>query len=290
MIPARNRAAVIGRAVASACAQTLPPAEIIVVDDGSDDGGATIEAARAAMRDEIPLRIIELGERGGAPSARNRGIAEAQGDWIALLDSDDAFAPEKLEVCARAITPEVSAVFTDTRFETESGATYTLYAGKPVDTRDLVYSNVLGGCSATVIRRESFESAGGFDPALPSCQDWDLWLKLADQGRIAVVAEPLTLYFFDGANRISRGTANVVAGHRAVFQRIYERQTPDEAARLRRYHDFHLAQTKAYWVLSGDGVLLPALRNLAAPHPRTTRKSSLHLLYTGLKRKLGLLN
>lgn len=96
VIPARNRAKVIGRAIDCANRQTIAPIEIIVVDDASDDDGATVAAAKAAQAAGIPVRIIGLDARAGAPNARNIGVAAASGDWIALLDSDDGWADTKL--------------------------------------------------------------------------------------------------------------------------------------------------------------------------------------------------
>ena len=85
----------IGRAIDCANRQKVPPIEIIVVDDASDDNGATVAAARAAQVPGIPVRIIALDRRAGAPNARNIGVAAAAGDWIALLDSDDGWAETK---------------------------------------------------------------------------------------------------------------------------------------------------------------------------------------------------
>ncbi|KEQ54244.1 glycosyltransferase family 2 protein [Sphingobium chlorophenolicum] len=286
VIPARNRAAVIGRAIESVKTQSFRPMEIIVVDDGSDDDGATVAAVQAQMDGTLPIHLITLEKRGGAPRARNIGAGVAKGEWIALLDSDDAWDPEKLREQVKLIDDDVGAVFTDTLFENPGGQRTTKFAGQVIDPADLVFTNCLGGCSAALIRREAFDAIGGFDESLPSCQDWDLWIKLHDHGGIRVSPLPLTLYYFDGNERISRNVQSVVKGHESLYARIIARMDEGSARKMRRFQSFHLAQTKVYFANTARGAFAPALLNLINPHPRTLRRSSLHLLWSGLKLKM----
>ena len=194
VIPARNRAAVIGRAIACANNQTFLPIEIIVVDDGSDDNGATVAAAQAAQGDAVPIRVIPLETRAGAPNARNIGAAAATGEWIALLDSDDGWDETKLASLIPLIDDDVVAVFSDTVFLDGLGGSTRKFGPTAENPEELLYENTLGGCSAAMIRRQTFVDIGGFDITLPSCQDWDMWLKLQQVGRIALCHEALTQY------------------------------------------------------------------------------------------------
>lgn len=283
VIPARNRASVIGRALESVRRQTFMPMEIIVVDDGSDDGGATVAAVKAQINDDIPIHLIALEMRGGAPRARNIGVQAAKGDWIALLDSDDAWEDDKLEEQVRLIEPGVCAVFVDSRFERPGKPATTYFGGHAINPADLIFYNCLGGCSIALIRRDAFDSVGGFDESLPSCQDWDLWIKLHDYGDIRVSPRPLTRYFFDGEERISRNVQSIVEGHKQLYARITARMDKESAREMHRLQSFHLAQTKVYSAGDAAGTLAPAIRNLIRPHPRTRRMSSLHLLLSSLK-------
>jgi glycosyltransferase involved in cell wall biosynthesis len=287
VIPARNRAAVIGRAIACANRQTFLPIEIIVVDDGSDDDGATIAAAQAAQSDAVPIRIIPLDARAGAPNARNIGAAAATGEWIALLDSDDGWDETKLASLIPLIQDDVVAVFSDTVFLDGKGGGTRKFGREADAPEGLLYENTLGGCSAAMIRRRTFLDIGGFDITLPSCQDWDMWLKLQQAGRIALCHEPLTQYYFDAGDRISRNPQSVVKGHELLYRRILSDYAPAErVADIRRFQPFHLAQTLAYFTGVRKGTFRAAVRNLLRPHPRTTRRSALHLLATswGLNR------
>jgi succinoglycan biosynthesis protein ExoO len=94
VIPAYNAAEFLARAVRSALDQTYPVSEIIIVDDGSNDD--TVKVARALELDDGRIKLIELGTNGGPSKARNAAIANAKSDWIAVLDADDAYLPERL--------------------------------------------------------------------------------------------------------------------------------------------------------------------------------------------------
>jgi succinoglycan biosynthesis protein ExoO len=95
IIPAFNVSGIIGRAIRSAAAQTFPPLEILVIDDCSTDN--TVEAVQALGREIPTLRLLSTPANGGPSAARNVGLREAKADWVALLDSDDAWKPERLK-------------------------------------------------------------------------------------------------------------------------------------------------------------------------------------------------
>jgi len=95
IIPAYNVSSMIGRAIRSAAAQTLPPFEILVIDDCSTDH--TVEVVKALGREIPSLRLLSTPANGGPSAARNAGLREAKADWIALLDADDAWKPGRLE-------------------------------------------------------------------------------------------------------------------------------------------------------------------------------------------------
>lgn len=193
IIPAYNAAQSVARAIDSALAQSLSPAEIIVVDDGSKDDTA---AVAASFPD--PVRVLRK-PNGGPASARNLGARCASGKWLAMLDADDAWAPRRLERQLRLDTgPDIGIV--------HGPATASL-SNTPAEIRfgDLWEQNWIVN-SSVLIRRRAFESLGGFneDPRLISVEDYHLWLRLSAAGwRIVTCADPEAMTYYSRGIGIS---------------------------------------------------------------------------------------
>ena len=217
IIPVKNRPEVILRAIGSAFAQSVRPYEVIVVDDGSTD--QTPEVVEELMQSEPALKLIRNESSSGAPTARNQGAYSAEGDLLAFLDSDDCWKENKLESQLKLLQmyPQTPAVFTGFEFHYGDRQKKTSRTPETVARSDLYSRNVLGGCSSALVRRDVFAQVGGFKPEMPSCQDWELWLRLADIGDLKTIPEPLVVYYFDGGMRISKNRENVENGHNMIF-------------------------------------------------------------------------
>jgi len=186
----------VPRAVKSALAQSAPPAEVVVVDDGSTDG---TEEALAPFRDRI--RYVRQDNRGQA-AARNRGAAEATGEWVAFLDADDMWEPERVAtLLGFAGKHEDASAFTSAArvMEADGTRTSTILRCKSadgtirgVDFLDRDKGSING--SSVLVRRDVFRDSGGFDETLRSAEDVDLWLRLTRHGPIVMHPEPLLLY------------------------------------------------------------------------------------------------
>ena len=200
LIPTYNRRAQVQRAIESVLAQTLPVAEIIVVDDGSTDG--TADAIRTQYGSQVAL--IEQ-KNAGAAAARNRGIREAQSEWVAFLDSDDVWLSTKIErqiEALKALGGEFGLCFTDCVYEgnpekklsvfqetgledvpkfgtLEDPARYVLNSREPFWTQSLL------------VRRSLLEEIKGFDERLPVREDTDVLFRLSFRTRFCFVAGPL---------------------------------------------------------------------------------------------------
>ena len=222
VIPVRNRIKFIARALNSVVAQTYRSAEIIIVDDASTDGTSGLLAKLAS--ELTGVRIITLDKNVGAAEARNIGIRHAKGEFIAFLDSDDAWYPEKLEKQVNEFRSDnnVVAVFTGSR-AVYSDRSFSHMPPPNITLTDLFYSNRLSTTSSALISKQALIEVGGFDPSLPSCQDWDLFLRLADIGRIRVVQEELIEFLNHEEARISRDRLSILTGHEIVRSRIYGR-------------------------------------------------------------------
>ncbi len=190
-------------ALRSVCSQRLPPDEIIVVDDGSDDDTAAVVRAEFGAR----CRLVCTDNRGVA-AARNLGVAQAHGDWIAFLDSDDLWQPAKLAV---------QMVFVEASPDTQICQTEEIWIRNAVRVNPRAYhrkphgdvflpslERCLVSPSAVMMRRRLFERVGGFDESLPACEDYDLWLRISRTTPIARLDEALVIKRGGHADQLSR--------------------------------------------------------------------------------------
>jgi glycosyltransferase involved in cell wall biosynthesis len=242
IIPVRNRPAGIERALDSVVAQTVPVSEVIVVDDCSTDD--TPERVRARACDVPNLRLIVNRQCCGAPGARNIGAAAATGDLLAFLDSDDEWLPRKTEEQLALLSrhPECPAVGCNIIYVHNDRGERRSRNEAVVSFADLCCRNVLGSTSSTIVRRAAFEAIGGFRTDLPSCEDWDLWLRLAKTNDLRLATEPLLRKFQDRSGRISTNIDTELAGHAIVFASIYnEIADPIQLRRTKAAHESRLA-------------------------------------------------
>jgi glycosyltransferase involved in cell wall biosynthesis len=217
VIPVRNRPAQLSQALRSVQLQSHPVTEIIVVDDASTDETATLALTLAA--EDRRIRLLRHSKRRGGSASRNTGWNASDADWIAFLDSDDEWLPEKLERQVEYLKGHGSALacFTGCQARGDIGG---YRPPKAVSLFDLQRSNILGTTSTALVSRFALAAIGGFDENLPSCQDWDVWIKLRKQGEILVIPDPLVFFEQGGKDRISKNYVSVIEGHRMLFERI----------------------------------------------------------------------
>lgn len=201
VIPTYNREVRLPAAIRSVLDQTAPPAEIIVVDDGSTDGTPALVRAFPAVR---YLRQ----ENQGVSAARNHGICAAKHDWIALLDSDDEWLPGKVERQWSALEREPRYRFchTDEIWIRKGRRVNPLKKHAKYGGR--IFEQCLPLCvispSSALIHRDLFERFGMFDPDLPVCEDYDLWLRICAREPVLYVDEPLLLKHGGHEDQLSR--------------------------------------------------------------------------------------
>ena len=189
VIPTYNRVTFLKDAIDSVLAQTFRVFELIVVDDGSTDGTSELLLSYGHK-----IKVIKKGNKGPSAS-RNRGIKAAKGDWIAFLDSDDVWKPNKLEKQVQFIkdNPEIKICQTEEIW---------IRNGKRVNPRKKhemhsgwIYEQCLPLCivspSSVMIHRDVFEKVGLFDETMLACEDYDLWLRIAPHYPICLVREKL---------------------------------------------------------------------------------------------------
>jgi hypothetical protein len=228
VIPTRNRRQRVAGAVASAQRQTLRDIEILVVDDASTDGTGEVLADVASQDPRV--RVLRQEEPGGAPRARNRGLDDARGEFVAFLDDDDRWLPSKLErqVSFLADHPQVVLVGCHYRTVVE-GADQALDFRGPSELTgdDLLWWNFLGSASNAVVVPRRLPEAVRFDPEFPAYQDWDFYLQCSEFGPVGVVPEVLCEYVVhDEPGRITNQLANRLVGHELTLRRHGKRMSP----------------------------------------------------------------
>lgn len=201
VIPTFNRARSLGRALDSVLAQTLPPRQIIVVDDGSTD-------TTAALLADYPGVTSIYQQNRGVSAARNLGVRQCDCDWIALLDSDDEWLPEKLASQFEALheQPGHRLVHCD-EFWIRNGRRVNP-ANRHRKQGGWIFEHCLPLCvispSAAIIHRNLLEKIGGFNEDLPACEDYDLWLRICSRHPVLYVDQPLLRKYGGHADQLSR--------------------------------------------------------------------------------------
>lgn len=235
IIPTHNRIEDLKKALNSVFTQTVLPSEVIVVDDGS------LPAVPETIFDEAPVAIKTLLLRNeqpkGAPNARNRGINAATGEWIAFLDDDDEFFPEKIEVVMKTIQEkghDIDLIYHSAQVTMVNEG--IRYISKPKKFRHdedmfrvLLQKNYIGGTSMAIVKKSSLIKVGYFDEALPALQDYELWLRMSQNNAVFYYLDKvLTKYLhITCGNSITNA---VDSGLQAV--EIIEKKYSEEYSRL----------------------------------------------------------
>ena len=187
IIPTFNRRELLARALNSVYQQTLIADEVIVVDDGSSDD------TQVFMREFYPQVQTIYQENQGVSVARNTGIQQAQGQWLAFLDSDDEWLPEKLATQIQALKESQQLVCHTEEIWIRNGVRVN-QKNKHQKSGGWIFKQCLPLCamspSSIMIHRQVFDAVGLFNPELPACEDYDLWLKIAARFPVTFVSEP----------------------------------------------------------------------------------------------------
>jgi glycosyltransferase involved in cell wall biosynthesis len=224
VVPTWNAGPRVERALDDALAQSRPADEILVCDDGSSDD----TAGRVERRYGAAVTVLRLPHR-NASAARRAGIERSTGDWIAFLDADDRWRPEKLARQAEALArhPEVRWLTADGRYVADGTVLRESWLAdyfEPVRelTGDLL-APLLERCfpltSATLVARAAYDAVGGLDPTLVHSHDYDLWLRLAARHPGAVLAERLVDYHA-GPDSLSRDLEGRHRDDLAILRRV----------------------------------------------------------------------
>ena len=203
IIPTLNRIKYLPRALDSALNQTYKASEIIVVDNGSSDG--TLEL----LKEKYPLiRLLEE-KKIGVSAARNKGIISSNFDWVALLDSDDAWDIRKLEIQKNALQSSsknyklvhTEEIWMKNNIKINQMKKHQKFGG-------YIFEKCLPLCcispSSVLMQKSIFNQVGYFDENLPVCEDYDLWLKICSKERVLFIDQKLTLKYGGHKDQLSK--------------------------------------------------------------------------------------
>jgi glycosyltransferase involved in cell wall biosynthesis len=220
IIPSYNSGEYLKETLQSVLQQTLPPDEVLVNDDGSTDGTAELAQSYGP-----PVRVFR---RSGQRQAASRNFAASQTDceWIAFLDHDDLWEPDKLEKQTNELrrNPQADLCYSARVTFEEKGGTFhrrKIFPVPPPDQiRKSLYRNTTFLPGSVVIRRATYLAAGGFSPALKYVEDWDLWLRLLHSGvQFAACFEPLLVTRYHG-NNLSNNALAALEEQKDIFRRL----------------------------------------------------------------------
>ena len=202
IIPTYNRKKTLARAIQSVINQSLSSFEILIIDDGSNDGSE--EWVKENFQN---IKYIYQNNR-GVSSARNIGIENANGDWVAFLDSDDEWLPNKLHEQVKAIdsNPEVKFFHTNEIWIRNGVRVNQMKKHKKYG--GYIFEKCLDICrvspSSVLIQKEVFDNIGVFDESLRVCEDYDLWLRITSKYPVAFLDVPLIYKYGGHADQLSK--------------------------------------------------------------------------------------
>ena len=203
VIPTLNRINTLQRALDSVINQTYKPAEIIVVDNGSSDGTLKF------LREQYPKITILTENKIGVSSARNKGIKQSINQWIALLDSDDAWHPRKLEIQTSMLDSELkeyNLIHTDEVWFRNNKHINQMKKHKKQG--GYIFERCLSLCcispSSVLFKKNILDKVGLFDESLPVCEDYDMWLKICSSEEVLFAQDKLTYKYGGHKDQLSK--------------------------------------------------------------------------------------
>jgi len=236
IIPTYNRAHLVGRAIRSVLNQTFQDFEIIVVDDGSTDN--TEEVVKSF--NDPRIRYIRHEQNRGGSAARNTGIRAASGEYIAFLDSDDEWLPEKLArqvQLLRASDETVGLVYTRVCYFDSTGKRHPgpVPKARGYVWQALLEENVIGTASSVIVRKACFDRVGLFDERFPARQDREMWVRISQHFQVEFLPDVLTIRYLH-SDRISMRSEAIIKGCELFIERFQKELSTHPRAYARQLY------------------------------------------------------
>ncbi len=246
----------VARAIDSVLCQTYRDIELIIVDDSPADYPLRqdVEAMvleRKNKTEKIGICYIAHDRNCGACAARNTGLSHARGEFIAFLDDDDEWLPEKLEKQIRQMEhSEIALVYCGSIYKNDNTGVSTTkkteyYSGNVL--RKLLYCNFIGSTSFPLIRSDCLRTINGFDEQMQSAQDYDVWIRMSEKFKIGFVPEALVIYHEHNGIQITSSPDKKVKG----LERLNRKNEKYLASDPGLWHRRHIVITP-YYALTGN--------------------------------------
>lgn len=283
IIPAYNAASYLAEAIESSLAQTHPPHEIIIIDDGSTDDTASVAA-------RFPVRFVRQANAGPA-AARNHGWHISTGDFLQFLDADDVLLPTKLECCLAAFTPEIDVVYTDHELRSPDLRQVLPTPRASTPEGDILLpllhsSRALFPIHAPLIRRSAADRTGGFSDQAGNIEDWYFWIDLAARGARFRYLDAILVWYRTTPGSRSSSTIRMALGRLQAAEALRRLPLPPEFDLEALLADRHHVLGLRYWAAASDGTPAEIPPRRAA---REQFRQALHLSSHGRWVRWGLI-
>jgi glycosyltransferase involved in cell wall biosynthesis len=247
IIPSYNRERLLMRAIGSVQAQTFSDWEMIIVDDGSKDD--TEQAVKRIQKKDARIFYFKNDVNKGVSAARNIAIKKARGKYLAFLDSDDAWLPEKLDRQVDVLekgSEKLGLVYTSAVFINEkTNERRVKLAEKDGDIFTEEFANhPIGGTSRVMIKRECIKVCGDFNEKMSCNEDWDLWIRITKNFLVACIKVPLVLYFEGNPDSLSINAEALIEGYEILWKKYDINNFPGW---IRAAHYFRLGHRLFYY-------------------------------------------
>ena len=226
VIPTFNRLIYLERAIKSVLNQTISVNEIIIVDDGSDDGTSEF------VHSNYPNIKYIFQSNSGVSAARNTGIKAASSNWIAFLDSDDAWVTNKIQkqITELELNPEMNFCHSNEIWirngrEIKQKNTHKKFGG-------FIFDKCLDKCrispSTVICRKSLLIKLNGFDEDLAICEDYDLWLRITSNNPVIYIEKPLIIKYGGHQDQLSRNSEGIESYHIKSLEKLLKQDFPSE--------------------------------------------------------------
>ncbi len=226
IITTHNRCNLLNRAIQSVLNQTYKNLELIVVADGCTDG---TDSLMKKYESEKRIRYIRYSPAKGGNYARNNGIQNSHGEFIAFLDDDDEWLPEKLELQVAKIKEDPECVLVYTGIRVVYVKECIEYSSIPKANGDLskvlLFGNIIGSTSTPLIKKRVLDNSGLFDEQLDALQDYDLWLRISTFGKIFTISKEMVKYYNYTTEKQVSATTNKYVDAIAYINKKYSKRT-----------------------------------------------------------------